>query len=84
MLQVRKTKTELNHTVPMNTRVREVLNLQPRTSEYVFKSRDRKAVGRSQERASTPLDQRQGFQTFNYEISVTVALHDFLTVVRNL
>jgi len=37
-LQVLKTKTKLNRSIPMNTRVREVLNLQPRTSEYVFTS----------------------------------------------
>src|SRR5258706_10902666 len=38
MLQVRKTKTKLNRTVPMNTRVREVLNRLPRSSEYVLTS----------------------------------------------
>ncbi|HXQ32868.1 MAG TPA: site-specific integrase [Anaerolineales bacterium] len=38
ILQIRKTKTKLNRTVPMNTRVRDVLTLQPRTSEYVFTS----------------------------------------------
>jgi integrase len=38
ILQIRKTKTKLNRTVPMNTRVQEVLNLQPRASEYVFTS----------------------------------------------
>lgn len=37
-LQVRKTKTKLNRTVPMNARVREVLARQPRSSEYVFTS----------------------------------------------
>ena len=38
ILQVRKTKTKLNRTVPMNSRVREVLAQQPKTSEYVFTS----------------------------------------------
>lgn len=38
MLQVRKTRTKLNRTVPMNSRVREVLARQPKSSEYVFTS----------------------------------------------
>jgi integrase len=38
MLQVRKTKTKLNRTVPMNSRVREVLVRQTKSSEYVFPS----------------------------------------------
>jgi len=38
MLQVRKTKTKLNRTVPMNARVREVLGRQSRSSEYVLTS----------------------------------------------
>ena len=35
---MRKTKTKLNRVVPMNARVREVLNEQRRTSEFVFTS----------------------------------------------
>jgi integrase len=38
LIQVRKTKTKLNRVVPMNTKVREVLNQQKRTSEFVFTS----------------------------------------------
>ena len=38
LIQVRKTKTTLNRVVPMNARVREVLNQQRRTSEFVFTS----------------------------------------------
>jgi len=38
LIQVRKTKTKLNRVVPMNMRVREVLNQQRRTSEFVFTS----------------------------------------------
>jgi integrase len=38
LIQVRKTKTKLNRVVPMNARVREVLNEQRRTSEFVFTS----------------------------------------------
>jgi integrase len=38
ILQVRKTKTKLNRTVPMNARVREVLSQQTKSSEYVFTS----------------------------------------------
>lgn len=38
VIQVRKTKTKLNRVVPMNARVREVLNQQRRSSEYVFTS----------------------------------------------
>ena len=38
LIQVRKTKTKLNRVVPMNARVREVLNQQGRTSEFVFTS----------------------------------------------
>jgi integrase len=37
-LQLRKTKTKLNRTVSMNSRVREVLAGQQRSSEYVFES----------------------------------------------
>ena len=38
LIQVRKTKTKLNRVVPMNARVRAVLNQQGRTSEFVFTS----------------------------------------------
>ena len=38
VMHVRKTKTKLNRVVPMNARVREVLNRQKRSSEYVFTS----------------------------------------------
>ena len=38
VIQVRKTKTKLNRVVPMNARVREVLNQQRRSSEFVFTS----------------------------------------------
>ena len=38
LIQVRKTKTKLNRVVPMNARVREVLNQQTRTSEFIFTS----------------------------------------------
>jgi integrase len=38
VMQVRKTKTKLNRVVPMNARVREVLNRQKRSSEFVFTS----------------------------------------------
>ena len=38
LIQVRKTKTKLNRAVPMNARVKEVLNQQSRTSEFVFTS----------------------------------------------
>ncbi|HKG60173.1 MAG TPA: site-specific integrase, partial [Pyrinomonadaceae bacterium] len=37
-IQVRKTKTKLNRTVPMNARVREVLAQRPKSSEHVFTS----------------------------------------------
>jgi integrase len=39
LIQVRKTKTKLNRVVPMNARVREILNQQRRTTEFVFTSR---------------------------------------------
>ncbi len=35
---MRKTKTKLNRVVPMNARMREVLNQQRRSSEFVFTS----------------------------------------------
>jgi integrase len=38
VLQVRKTKTKLNRTVPMNARVREVLAQRPKSSVHVFTS----------------------------------------------
>ena len=38
VMHVRKTKTKLNRVVPMNARVREVLNRQKRSSEFVFTS----------------------------------------------
>src|SRR6185503_3122918 len=38
LIQVRNTKTTLNRVIPMNARVREVLNQQRRTSEFVFTS----------------------------------------------
>lgn len=38
VMHVRKTKTKLNRVVPMNARVREVLNRQERSSEFVFTS----------------------------------------------
>jgi integrase len=38
VIQVRKTKTKLNRVVPMNARVRQVLNQQRRSSEFVFTS----------------------------------------------
>src|SRR5215213_5256970 len=38
LIQVCKTKTKLNRVVPMNAMVREVLNQQRRTSEFVFTS----------------------------------------------
>jgi integrase len=38
LIQVRKTKTKLNRVVPMNAKVREVLNQQGRTREFVFTS----------------------------------------------
>jgi integrase len=38
ILQIRKTKTKLNRTIPMNARVREVLEQRPKTGEYVFTS----------------------------------------------
>lgn len=38
ILQVRKTKTKLNRTVPMNAVVRQVVAAQPKTSEHVFTS----------------------------------------------
>lgn len=50
LLQVRKTKTKLNRTVPMNTRVREVLNLQPRTRVCLYESTNERPIGGSQER----------------------------------
>ena len=38
VIHVRKTKTKLNRVVPMNGRVREILNKQKRASEFVFTS----------------------------------------------
>ena len=38
LIQVRKTKTKLNRVVPMNARVKEVLDQQRRASEFVFTS----------------------------------------------
>ena len=38
VMHVRKTKTKLNRVVPMNARVREVLNRQKRSNEFVFTS----------------------------------------------
>jgi integrase len=38
VIQVRKTKTKLNRVVPMNARVKEVLNQQRRPTEFVFTS----------------------------------------------
>jgi len=38
VIQVRKTKTKLNRVVPMNARVRQVLDQQRRSSEFVFTS----------------------------------------------
>ncbi len=38
LIQVRKSKTKLNRVVPMNARMREVLDQQRRSSEFVFTS----------------------------------------------
>lgn len=38
LIQVRKTKTKLNRVVPMNSKIRKVLDKQRRTSEFVFTS----------------------------------------------
>ena len=49
VIQVRKTKTKLNRVVPMNARVKEVLNQQRRPTEFVFTSEKTRSRGRCKE-----------------------------------
>ena len=62
LIQVRKTKTKLNRVVPMNARVREVLNQQRRTSEFVFTSL--KTGGRLK-------DVKKAFNTARHEAGIS-------------
>ena len=61
VIHVRKTKTKLNRVVPMNGRVREVLNKQKRSSEFVFTSA--KSNGRL-------MDVKKAFNTARMEAGI--------------
>lgn len=84
VMHVRKTKTKLNRVVPMNVRVREVLNRQKRSSEFVFTSE--KTGGRliDVKKAFIPLDSKQAFRIFSCGIFVAVVRRGFRTKAKSL